>query len=169
MMKLVWTRSKLPLSRFICWGLNEPVSHMAVVMDQKIAFDASFSGADWNGYKKHFEGREVVFELECELGSAQEELVYDKLNEVEGSRYDYTAFAYFLFRATLYRLFKIAMPTRNKWSVKRAYLCVGVMSALPGSVTMGVDFKNAEILSPYKIYLALTAARAKAALKALEG
>lgn len=160
-MNIVFTKSSSPLSILIRWALNEPVSHCAIVFDDKIVFHANLLGLhiDWfNTFKKH---STVIYKIDCPMDLAQEELLYKKIIDKEdGKSYDFRAFAYFGWRAFLKKCFGFPLPTENKWESKTQDLCIEVIRYLDGEVPLNIPSSQAlSMLSPYQVYLILAAQR----------
>jgi hypothetical protein len=154
-MKLLWVAGSAPLSKLIMWGLTEPVSHFAISFDDKIIFQSDLLGVhiEWMGtfLKTHT----VVFEQDFNLGLEKEEAIFQALcNQYDGSSYDYGAFAYFIWRAALLKMFKMPLPDRNPWGSKKSFLCDEVIQTLPDEVCPPELKKmDLSIKSPYEVWL----------------
>lgn len=163
-MKLIWTKSKQPLSLLIRWGLNEPCSHFAIVFDEDrggIVFESNLKGSNIRYYPTFKKKCEVVREIDIPLSLEKEEKVYHSILDVYDSKsYDYTAFAYFVWRAFLKKCFGVPLPKKNKWNTKDSYICVGLALALKErSVDLPVHLAVAlesipdfEMISPEQLY-----------------
>lgn len=156
-MKLIWTKSKLPLSAFIRWGLKEPCSHVVIVFDNKIVFHSNLMGAhvEWfNTFKKHVT---IIHEREYKLPLAQEESIYQGVIDKDDQRgYDYQAFGFFIWRAFLFRVFKTPFPAKNAWGSKNGFLCTGLASQLPVDLIPGLEkVKDGDMMSPEQLWLLL--------------
>lgn len=131
-MKLIWTKSNLPLSIFIRWGLKEATSHFAIVFDEKIVFHSNLLGTNikwFNTFKNHCE---IVHEINYKLSLDQEEEIYQKiLNTYDDKKYDYPAFLYLIWRGILRRFFNKPFPEINAWKEKDTYLCTQLATSLP--------------------------------------
>jgi len=154
-LKLIWTKSNLPLSLLIRKGLDEPCSHFAVVFDDRIVFHSNLKGChvEWySTFKKH---NTVVFEEERKLNLEQEELVYQSLIDAnDGKSYDYLAFLYFMLMAVRRRLFGKPLPQTNSWQKKSSLLCTGLAAYLPSNLFPELStIRDLEIISPYQLYL----------------
>lgn len=154
-MKLIWTKSRQPLSILIRWGLKEPVSHFAIVFDNKIVFHSNLLGAhiDWFNYFKT--QCDVVFEKDFNLSLDVEENIYQSiLDKNVGKKYDFKAFAYFIWRGILWRFLNIPFPEKNKWAKDGAFLCTGLAAELPVQEFPELNgIKDTEMTSPYQLYL----------------
>lgn len=156
-MKLIWTKNNLPLSVLIRWGLKEPVSHFAIVFDDKIAFHSNLAGCnvEWfSEFKKH---SEVFLEIDKYLPIEIEEKVYQSIIDKNVEKtYDFGAFLYFLWRGILFRFFGKQIPKLNKWSNNNQLICTGLASELPKEHFPELEgVLDTEMLSPYQLYLKL--------------
>ena len=165
-MKLIFTKSNLPLSVLIRWGLSEPVSHFAMVFEDKVIFQSNLLGTQINWLKtflsKH--GSEIVFTLEYPLEEHEEDKVWDAIcDENDGKSYDYGAFLYFMYRAFLLKFFKLPLPKKNVLATKGEFLCTKLSQSLPADIIPGVaEIQDADIVTPYQLYLVLQKAQAPA-------
>lgn len=155
-MKLIWTRNSSPLSQLIRWGLQEPVSHFAIVFDNKIVFHANLYGAHIEWYNTFRKNNEVVLEKDYPLSLEQEELVYQSIiDRLDGSRYDIRALIFFVTAIAANRYLGLAMPARNHFQSSDALLCTALVQSLPSWVVPNLktlEGKDLEIISPYQIY-----------------
>lgn len=157
-MKLIWTKSNLPLSRFIRWGLKEPCSHVVIVFDNKIVFHSNLLGAhiEWfDTFKKHVE---IVHQIEYVLPLEEEELVYQGVIDANDQQpYDFKAFGYFIWSAFRYRILGKPFPSKNPWGRDSANLCTGLVSKIPVEAIPGLEkVKDGDMTSPEKLYELLT-------------
>lgn len=153
-MKLVFTKSNLPLSKIIRWGLEEPVSHFAVVFDDKIVFHSNLAGVqiDWfNNFKTKCE---IVYSLDYNLGLEKEEQIYQSiLDKNVGKSYDFPGFLYFIWRGFLNKVFSKPFPEKNKWAKDGEFICTGLAAELPKGLLP--EIQDTEMVSPYQLYLRL--------------
>lgn len=156
-MKLLFTKNNLPLSKLIRWGLKEPCSHFVIEFDNKIVFHSNLMGTHIQWSETFRKNSEVVCSINYDLPLEQEEAIFQSiLNKADGKGYDFKAFAYFIWRAFLYRVFGCTFPKRNKWEEDGKFLCTGLSVELPLDVfpkMKGVE--DPEIVSPYQLYLRL--------------
>lgn len=153
-MKLLWTKSSLPLSKLIRWGLKEPTSHFVIVFDDKLAFHSNLSGThiEWyNTFQKHCE---IVYEINYPLPLDKEEEVYQNiLNSYNEKSYDYPGFLYFIWRGILFRFFNKPFPTKNPWGKEDSYLCTELATTLPEWLIPELkQIEDFSLMSPYKLY-----------------
>lgn len=156
-MKLIFTKSKLPLSKLIRWGLNEPASHFAIVFDNSIVFHSNLTGTHVDWYNHFKSSCEIAYELDYNLPLEAEESIYQSiLNKNTGKSYDFGGFFYFIWRALLNKCFGFKFPEINKWSKEGKFLCTGLAAELPLEHFKGLEtIKDTEMTSPYQIYLRL--------------
>lgn len=154
-MKIIFTKSKLPLSWFVRWGLEEDVSHVAIVFDNKIVFHSNLYGLhiEWyNTFKKH---NEVVYEIEYDLPLEQEEAMYQAVIDAnDGKSYDYKAFMYFVWCGFKRKFFNTPLPATNKWDRENSLLCVEVLALLPRDILSDLNKlpKDLSMMSPKTAY-----------------
>lgn len=166
-MKLIFTKSNLPLSVLIRWVLKEPVSHFAIVFEDKVVFQSNLLGTQINWMKTFLSrhGAAVVFQLSYPFDDKTEDRIWDAICDAnDGKKYDYGAFFYFTYRAMLFRFFNKPLPKLNPWATKGEFLCTELSQLLPPDLIPGVDsIQNPGIVSPYQLYLVLKAAQEKQA------
>lgn len=151
-MKIIFTKGNSILSKLICWGLNEPVSHVAFVFDDKIVFHSNLLGLhiEWfNTFKKKCQ---IIFEIDYNTDLENEEDIYQEVISInDGKSYDFAAFFYFIWRGFLYKFFNKPIPIVNKWNNEHQDLCVEVIRYF----NKQLPIKDLSIISPYKLYLIL--------------
>jgi len=161
-MKIVFTISKHPISRFISWGLGEPVSHTAFVFDDKFVIHSSLFGVElaWlNTFKKK---SDILFDLDYDLPLEKEEEVWTSLiDHFDQNSYDFGAFAYFIWRGILKKFFKVPFPPTNKWGSSKEFLCTEVIDILPDWLVKR-SVRDYGMTSPYQLYLELVKMRKSA-------
>lgn len=156
-MKLIWTRSSLPLSVLIRTGLRTPVSHFGIVFDNGIVFHSNLLGTHIEWYGTFVKHCEVVFEIEYAMTLEQEEAVYRSiLNTYDDHGYDFGAFAYFAWRAILYRTLGLPFPPRNAWESGDKFLCTELARTLPDYIIpLEVKSQDFGIMSPFRLFALL--------------
>lgn len=157
-MKLIWVSGTLPLSKFIMWGLKEPVSHFAIVFDDKIVFHSDLTGVHISWYNTFLKSHTVVFELDHSDAALelQEQVYQNIINQYDGKWYDYGAFLYFIWRGTLKRFFGKAMPEKNPWGSKSGFLCTEMIQTLPDEmIPAPIKAADLSMKSPYELWLML--------------
>lgn len=154
-MKLLWVKGNAPLSKLIMWGLNEPVSHFALLFDNKIVFHSDLTGAHIQWYKSFQKTHETIFELEYTPGLKKEEEIYQEVIDAnDGKGYDYGAFIYFAWRAFLWKFFNQPIPEKNPWGDKDRFLCDEVIQTLPNEIcSQEIKQMDLSMKSPYMVWL----------------
>lgn len=152
-MKLIFTRSRAPLSVLIRWGLKEPVSHFAIVFDDKVVFHSNLLGTHINWFNSFKKSCEVVYTLDRNLSLEAEEQVYQSIIDKNIDKsYDFKAFAYFVWRVILWRLLGKPLPEKNTWAKNGQFLCTGLAAELPPEYFPELDgVQDTEMISPYQI------------------
>ena len=158
-MKIVWVRSNKLFSKLIMWVLEEPVSHMAIVFDNKIVFHADLMGVRLAWYPTFLKTHQVVEEIDFDLSLQDEEEVYQSIITAnDGKPYDYGAFAYFTYRGLLRKCFGTPLPEKNPWGSEDRYLCDEMVEVLPDwIIPQSVKEVDIGMKSPWQVYLLLKA------------
>lgn len=153
-MKLIWVKGSAPLSKLIMWGLNEPVSHFALVFDEKIVFHSNLMGVKVDWYNSFLKSHQVVFEMNYNPGLKAEEAIYQEvINDNDGKGYDYGAFLYFTWRAFLKKFLLKPIPETNPWGSPDRYLCDEVIQMLPNSICPSeIKRMDLSMKSPYQVW-----------------
>ncbi|MEO5348886.1 MAG: hypothetical protein H7836_04495 [Magnetococcus sp. YQC-3] len=139
----------------IRYFLDEPVSHIAFMFDQKLVIHSSVTGVCvlWaNEFLRH---QNVYTQKDFNLTTEQEEYVYQELIKVEGSPYDYEAFTYFAYCAFKKKYFGTPLPKKNKFGKPNKFLCTELAGLLPDFLFQPKSnpFKgqDLELISPYQV------------------
>ena len=156
-MKLLFVTGKLPLSKLITWGLDEPVSHFAILFDDKLVFHSDMLGVRISWLDGFLKTHSIVHEIEHVLPLEEEEAIYKAvISKYDGKMYDYTGFAYFVWRGVLKKFFGKAIPDHNPWGAKKGFLCTEMAATLPDSIVPAeIKSKDLGIFSPYRLWLTL--------------
>jgi hypothetical protein len=132
----MWTKSQLPGSKLIRWGLDSPTSHFACAFfatkDKGLVVHQRFDGfsIDWlPDWQKYYD---IVYSLQPKEVDKQKEreILYSIMNSFSSTSYDLPGFMYFSWRAFLYKFFNKPIPKINKWGRKQAPLCTGVAEVI---------------------------------------
>lgn len=165
-MKLVFTKSTLPLSVLIRWGLREPVSHFAMVFKDNLLFQSNLLGTSLNYFPYFCTHTDVVYSIEVELSVAVEEKVYNYvMTKFSGKIYDWPGFFYFFWRAILFKFLGKPMPLKNPCAQPDTFLCSGLFRSLDADgvpewvrdVVRGIP--DTEMISPFTLYNILIKAK----------
>ena len=152
-MKILFTKSSSPVSKLIRWIFNEPISHLAIEMDERIVYHSNLIGVHLNWASRFRAHCEVVFEINIPMKLEQEELVYQRAIPLEGSSWDWTAGFWLFYRGLLFKWFKKPMPKYNPWSRKQRLFCHELAMIFSGLIPIP-DYLDT--LTPYTFYLILT-------------
>lgn len=153
-MKLIFTKSKEPLSVLIRWGLREPVSHFAIVLEDKYVFHSNLLGTNLKWFDTFSKHCEVVYSIELPLNKDQEDVLWDNIvNQYDDCYYDFKAFMYFFWRGLLFRCFGKPFPRINPWGDEKSLLCTGLGRALPVDLfPQLLKVQDFEMISPFQLY-----------------
>lgn len=156
-MKLLFVKGTAPLSKVIMWGLDEPVSHFAVLFDDKIVFHSNLSGIHIQWFNTFKKTCQIIHEIEYNPGLEKEEEIFQAILDAhDGKGYDFGAFAYFAWRAALLKFLKKPLPETNPWGSKDRYLCDEVIQLFPDEICPpSVKKMDLSMKSPYQVWLLL--------------
>lgn len=153
MISIVWTKSDLPISRLIRFLARESVSHMAIVIDNKIVFHSNFYGAHLKWLTSFLKRSEVVYELSLDLTFDEEERIYQRLiHQFDEQPYDWGAIAYWFYAMLRHRITGWALPKSNPWGSDRGFLCVELAECLD---VLGLDLSDLDMVTPEALYFTL--------------
>jgi hypothetical protein len=152
-MKVLLVESSKIGSRLIKWGLNSKGSHIALCFFDKLVVHSSVFGVElqwFNTFKKHYK---IVKEKEIVMIAGKEHVLLDSLmDEDDDDSYDYPAFFYFVWRGLLLKLFKIPLPSKNKFDQANSNLCTELILRIPKDALKedkrGIKQEEIAILSP---------------------
>lgn len=130
--EILFCKTELPLSTVIMWGLEQPASHVAIDIPSKGLVVQS----DLLGLSKAFRAQFLrdhtivaTFKIHC-LPTVQTAIEQKFLNfvdtDVGKSGYDFGAFAYFAYRAFLFKTLNRPLPSTNPWGDPQQFLCTEV-------------------------------------------
>lgn len=154
-MKLIFTKSKLPLSLLIRAITGEDCSHMALVFESRsggIMFESNFLGTHpkfFRNASKHFT---VVHALEIPMTVEQEDHAWDTMVDAfDGKNYDFGAAIYLGWRILLYRWFRRPVPKVNCWQTKGAFFCDEVYQILEMAGFQSLDVESG-MKTPFMVW-----------------
>jgi len=144
MVRILFTKSDLIGSNTIRWGLEEPVSHVAIQFGNYVAH-STWGGVDIDHLTTFTKHRQIVFAVDIK---GDENKISELLSKYESKSYDFTGLIYFILMAVRRKLFGIALPKTNKWAKDNTFLCTELATKL-------VEGKENGIITPYELYLTL--------------
>lgn len=158
-MNFIFTANKGPISRLIRWGLEEPCSHFAIAFENNILCHQTFSGFAIDWYPHWYKSQRIWKRLIPMKSNIMIErkimgMVADKW---AGSGYDISGFAYFSWRALLFKAIEKDFPETNKWGTGPDTICTGIAQDIKAEFPhyFSDDHEDFEILSPHKLYLSM--------------
>lgn len=151
-MIFLFTKSNLPGSKVIRWGLNTDVSHMAVMRsitprDTSIVLESRLlSGVDVTWLRRNLSKNQVVTALipryapEARLNAVFDEMI----SNVGGEGYDWKGVSFIAAAAIVFmKLLKRELPPENKWADKNDSFCSEVLfGAAEWLESLNVDLKK---------------------------
>lgn len=152
-MRLLFTKNNMPLSWLIRWGLDEPVSHVSFVFDEKLVFHSQLFGVHLAWFDTFKKSQTIVYELDISGSLEYEESVYlSLLGQVDGRPYDYKAFCYFMWRGLLKKVFGIPMPKTSIHNDKRAFLCTELAFVILKLLKLDEKEIDLSVTSPFQLF-----------------
>lgn len=151
MIRLVWTKNNLVLSKLIRWAFAEPVSHFAMCFDDRLVFHSSLTGAEPVWARRFLATHDIVFTLMLRVPPEIEDKIYDRIYaQFWRSRpYDWGAFFYFFVTGLAHKVFGRPMPTRNLWGDRDSYLCIEIAEVLRPAIDLPDEL---DMLTPMALY-----------------
>lgn len=156
-MKLIWSKSKMPLSVVIRLITGEDCSHFAIVLyDGKpgeIMFESNLLGVHPSFFQSALKTHTIVHELSYAWSQQLEDIVWDRMvAQYDGRPYDFTGALYLGWRTLLLRFFGIPKPMKNKWAISGTDYCDELMGLLQG--IPGIEALNVEgcMLTPHEVF-----------------
>lgn len=155
MIKLMWTKSSLPLSKLIMWVFKEPCSHFAIAFDDHFVFHSDLLGSEATFYKWFLNSHTLVHSIILNPGIEIEDQVWDLIVEKfdRPKKYDFGAFIYFGLCGLAHRIFGRPMPKKNIWASSTAYLCEEIVEVLNPISEIKIP-ENIDLITPEQLWLA---------------
>ena len=140
------------LSRLIRWMTGEPVSHFAMVFDDKLVVHSNLFGVHLEWYKSFKSHHEIVLRLNKDMSLEEEESIYQSiLDAYDGYGYDFSGLLFFGYRLILKMFLGTPMPIKNEWGSDRKFLCTELFVKLPPSIIGEGNFSGG-MITPYYIF-----------------
>ena len=161
-MIFLFSKSNKLGSRLIKWGLDEPVSHFAMVFDERpggygILFHSHFQGVGIQWFNDWQKDNEIVYAYAVKPAPTvlQEEQVYQVfVRNFYGKPYDFQSMAYWAWRLFLYKYYGKQVPVENAWGSPTKYLCYEIAEGFNYVQFLGLPaFNPGCMISPYKLKL----------------
>jgi hypothetical protein len=133
-MRILISKSTLPLSVLIRGVLGSKASHFLIVFDSPdggLVFESNLLGTHPKFWKTDASTLTIVDELDVTMTAEQEDKVWDTvIDQMDGKPYDWGAFFYMGLAYIAHRLWGRAVPTKNAWAQPNTYVCLQVAGAL---------------------------------------
>lgn len=152
-MKVLFTKSKLPLSTAIKAVTGEPVSHVALEFPELgIVVQSNLLGinVEWSSYFR--EKCTVVYELDNGVTDLQSDFakLTEQMDALENDFYDFFALVFVGLAILANRYLKTPMPKQNAWHIANTYMCTEF-------VTEYLFGAPETMVTPYQLYEQLKA------------
>jgi len=143
-MKIIETKSHSILSILIRWAFGSKGSHILFSFDNdRWVVHSNLLGVNIRLFKNYIKKCTIVDQLEYDMDPEAEEMIFQALlSETSEDDYDWPGFAYFTWRALLYKALHIPLPKRNAWGQAHMEICTEMIGRLPRWITdlpEGVD------------------------------
>lgn len=123
-MKILFVQSNLIGSKIIRWGLEEPVSHVAIEFsDGNLIYHSYGSGIRVIQPDEFYKHNVVVASITLNTASDKDIHAHFLKSLPPRQRYDYFGLLYFAWRGFLRKSFKIPLPRFNAWQERENFLC----------------------------------------------
>jgi hypothetical protein len=119
-------KSDAPGSRFICWGLGEPASHLAIGVGEWV-FHSIMEGVTRVDRKSFWDTHHFVAQAPLMSRIDWESRIDERLRGVVGMPYDQPAFSYFAWCAFRRKFFGEPLPKKNPLDQGKEFLCVELL------------------------------------------
>lgn len=154
-MRLVWTKSNLPLSLLIRAITGEDCSHFLFVFDNGIAFESNLLGTHPKFWASD-SGFTIVHQLAVPVPQEIEDKIWNKvIFKYSAKPYDYLGALYLGWRTLLKRIFGIAKPKLNAWKENDAFYCDEIYDALDGVPNLPVFNVSGGMETPHEVFARL--------------
>ena len=155
-MKILFTKSSNIFSKTIRWVFSEKASHVAICFDDRVVFHCDLLGTHLAWLGTFDNTREIVYSIKYDLNLEQQEQIYQNIiSQYDEKNYNWPAFFYFFWRATLFKIFGVAMPKDNPWT-NNGMLCTEIIKCLNPYVKIP---ESIEIMTPQSLYFELKEGR----------
>lgn len=155
-MKLIWTKSNLPLSILIRWVTGEDCSHFAFVFESAakgVMFESNLMGTHpkfFASAKKHME---IVHSIDVPLTIEQENKLWDQVVEqYDDKPYDFTGAIYLGWRIILKRVFGKPLPLFNPWNQAGTFVCDELYQVLSDSGIFPESGVSTGMVTPHGLW-----------------
>lgn len=114
-------------------------SHTSVLIGD-VVYESTFEGVRATLFSSWVTRNNIVSKLPIgEVNKSRMEAIVD----IFGKKYDYAGLFYFAYRIILFKIFKCALPKKNKWHKMNKYFCTEVISIFTG--------KDYQMMAPVQI------------------
>ena len=160
-MIFLWTKSSLPFSKLIRWGLKEDCSHFSIMFfeqygQKSIVIESRLEGVQEIRLSNFLAQHTVVHALQAPLTEIEEQVLYLYfLRKIKGKKYDSWAMAYWIYAGIMYRFFGQRLPHKNAWGENELVYCVEIMQEMREYLLeIDVDLSDfdLEMTSPHGAY-----------------
>jgi len=154
MIRAMWVKSNLPLSRLIMWAFNEPCSHFSISFDDDYVIHSDLLGTESPIYSWFMKQHIVVHQIAFNVSTGVQAEVLNELHKKFPlpRSYDFGAFLYFAWRAVLFKFLGLPLPKKNIWNKKNRYMCEEIAVILKPIFGFVIP-EDLDITTPEKLWL----------------
>ena len=141
--QLLFTRNSKPLSRMIIELTREPVSHVAIRIEDYVLHSSIF-GPEIRTYE-YFQAHNVIVYSMPLPGTHYQRLPLHVMSQIDNRGYDWGAILYLGLCYVMLRAFKIKLPKANLWEASNMYICTELVTKILGE-------KPDAMMTPYGLF-----------------
>ncbi len=134
MIKLIWSKSNLPLSVLIRAVTAQDCSHFSIVFESPgggLMIESNFLGTHPAFFKTALKSHTVMHEIDLNLATEAEDALWDAwVSAYDGKPYDFGGVIYLGLMMLRERWFKIPRPRVNRWASSKCFFCDEIYSLL---------------------------------------
>jgi hypothetical protein len=158
-MKLLWTRSKTPLSAMIRWMTDSDCSHFAIHFETLgLVLQSNLIGVHLAIVRDFVSVAEVIHFADVKNITPEREssICLLMMKEIAGRGYGFKALLYFAWRQFLKKFFNKELPEKNSWADSREFLCTMIYDKIPDDVIPTFPrLDHAAMVTPHMLYEAI--------------
>lgn len=154
-MRILFTRSTLLGGKedLITWGLNEPVSHVAIDFKGAVGHSSWSHGVDILPLSELLRTRKIIYSIDVPATDEEGKYFLDRVQENIDRKYDFRFFFWLVWRGILKKFFRIPVPDKIESEDSAAVLCSEILDYLPPDIRPKYDKTRAT--TPFKLYTLL--------------
>jgi len=149
--RIMFTKGKNPFSKLIMWGLDEPISHVAICFFDAFVVHSNIKGLNITSLDAFREHSNIVFEHEIARYSRSQTVM--KMRElgkdIDRAGYDWKYFCFLFWEALKSKIMRRELKINGVHHDKNKYLCLEVAEKY---LNMHVRYDKDLYATPMKMY-----------------